>query len=90
MEKPRQRMHYDYHDLVSWLYEVRPGACEHVERSLRRGDYHNGSLGWLDIKQHLEDMRRFPAEYMSEPYTTDDLEWLRAEIGDSPAIHYWW
>jgi hypothetical protein len=88
IEKPKQHTHYDYHALFEWLKEARPGAAIYLRESFEGGN--NGFLGGLDIEQNLDDMREHQKTYAGCRYTTEDLEWLRAEIGDRPAIHYWW
>ena len=88
IEKPEQHQHYDYHELKAWLAEARPGAAAYLARKVK--EHRNGGLCGPDIQDSLGDMREFPKSYEDEPYTVDDLEWLRAEIGNTPSIHYWW
>lgn len=86
--KPTPLTHYDYQDLLRWLDQARPGAARYVRE--RAKEYANGALMGFDLRQNAEDMRLFPAAYERCGYTADDLDWLRAELGDEPSVHVRW
>lgn len=87
-KKPEPRLYYDCEDLEGWLEEVRPGAAAYLARRVNgRG---NGELVRLYILRDIEDMRESPSEHAGAKYTIEDLEWLRAEIGDKVSVHWWW
>ena len=86
--KPTPRPLYNLRDLLRWLDVARPGAAAYVRA--RTADSLNGAVAGFDIPQNVGDMREFPKSYEGCGFTVDDLEWLRAEIGDDPSVHVWW
>lgn len=85
--KPAPLAYYDCQDLLRWLDQDRPGAAAYVRRQIK--ERFSGSLMRLDLVQNVEDMREHPAAYAKCGYAIEDLDWLRAELGDEPRVHGW-